>query len=191
MSEDEARSDPVRDRDRRGAEKAAARARMAQQNTWVDLQVQRAIERGDFDDLPGAGKPIRGIGDQHDPEWWVKQLVERERITVLPAVAPAAQGRRRARRPARPACCRGRGAPRGRGLQRPGDAHPVHPVRRAAADHDAARRGGDGGRLARAAGGAASCRPAPRRRRHRGGGGGAAAPEAPSLSRRPRACASG
>ena len=63
---------------------AVAAERMRQQHTWVDLQVQRAIERGDFDDLPGAGKPIPDLGGHHDPDWWVKQLVERERITVLP-----------------------------------------------------------------------------------------------------------
>ena len=68
----------------RAASKAAARARMAQQHTWVDLQVRQAMERGDFDDLPGAGKPIEGLGDQHDPDWWIKKLVERENIAVLP-----------------------------------------------------------------------------------------------------------
>jgi hypothetical protein len=75
----------------RAAERAAARARIRQQHTWVDLQVQRAIERGEFDDLPGQGKPIRDLGEHHDPDWWVKQLVERERITVLP---PALQLRK-------------------------------------------------------------------------------------------------
>lgn len=56
-----------------------------EQRQWVDQQVRQAMERGDFDDLPGAGKPIRGLGATHDPDWWVKQLVERERITgVLP-----------------------------------------------------------------------------------------------------------
>lgn len=73
------------------AERAAARARIEQQQTWVDLQVRQAMERGDFDDLPGAGKPIEGLGDTHDPDWWVKRLVERERITVLP---PALQLRK-------------------------------------------------------------------------------------------------
>ncbi|MDF1602267.1 DUF1992 domain-containing protein [Nocardioides sp. YIM 152315] len=63
---------------------AAAAARMRQQHTWVDLQVQQAMERGDFDDLPGAGKPIKDLGAHHDPDWWVKQLVEREKIAVLP-----------------------------------------------------------------------------------------------------------
>jgi hypothetical protein len=56
---------------------------MAQQHTWVDLQVQRAMERGDFDDLPGAGKPL-ALGETHDPDWWLKKLVERENVAVLP-----------------------------------------------------------------------------------------------------------
>lgn len=58
--------------------------RIEQQTLWVDLQVRAAIRRGEFDDLPGAGKPLR-LPDQHDPDWWVKGLIERERITgVLP-----------------------------------------------------------------------------------------------------------
>ncbi len=64
--------------------KAAAAARMAQQHTWVDLQVRQAMERGDFDDLPGKGKPIADLGDHHDPNWWLKKLVEREHIALLP-----------------------------------------------------------------------------------------------------------
>ena len=70
---------------------------MEQQALWVDLQVRAAMERGEFDDLPGAGKPIRSCGDTHDPDWWVKKLIEREKITgVLPPALGAAQGGRRA-----------------------------------------------------------------------------------------------
>jgi len=59
--------------------------RLEQKALWVDLQVRRAMERGEFDNLPGAGKPIKGLGPTHDPDWWVKSLIERERITgVLP-----------------------------------------------------------------------------------------------------------
>lgn len=59
--------------------------RMENQQLWVDLQIKQAIGRGDFDNLPGAGKPIPGIDGPHDPDWWLKSLVERERITgVLP-----------------------------------------------------------------------------------------------------------
>lgn len=68
----------------REEQQAAARARIAQQQTWVDLQVRRAIERGDFDDQPGAGRPIEGLGAEHDPDWWLKGLIERERVVVLP-----------------------------------------------------------------------------------------------------------
>lgn len=69
----------------RGARSAAAK-RMERHTLWADLQVRRAIERGDFDNLPGAGKPIPGLGGRHDPDWWVKGLIEREQITeVLPA----------------------------------------------------------------------------------------------------------
>lgn len=65
----------------------SAAHRIRQQTLWVDLQVKQAMARGEFDNLPGAGKPIPGLdGKQpHDPDWWVKRLVEREQITgVLP-----------------------------------------------------------------------------------------------------------
>jgi hypothetical protein len=75
----------------RASERAAARARMQHQQTWVDVQLRRAREDGAFDDLPGYGKPLTGLGEEQDPDWWVKQLVEREGITVVP---PALQLRR-------------------------------------------------------------------------------------------------
>lgn len=66
-------------------ERRSAAARIAQQQTWVDLQVRQAMERGEFDDLPGSGRPIADLGSEHDPDWWVKKLVEREQVTgVLP-----------------------------------------------------------------------------------------------------------
>ncbi|WP_151084156.1 DUF1992 domain-containing protein [Nocardioides cynanchi] len=71
--------------------RAAAAQRIQRQDRWVDLQIQEAMKRGDFDNLPGAGKPIEGLGAQHDPDWWIKKLVEREKISVLP---PALQLRK-------------------------------------------------------------------------------------------------
>lgn len=59
--------------------------RIEHQSIWVDMQIQQAIRRGEFDDLPGAGQRIQDIDRPHDPDWWLKQLIERERITgVLP-----------------------------------------------------------------------------------------------------------
>ncbi len=81
-TEDEPERNPRLDE---AAQKAAARRRMAQQQTWVDLQVRQAIDRGDFDNLPGYGKPIEGLGGEHDPDWWLKRLVQREHIALLPA----------------------------------------------------------------------------------------------------------
>lgn len=64
--------------------RAAARNRIDNQTSYVDQQIRVAMAKGDFDDLPGAGKPIEGLGSAHDPDWWVKRLVEREQISVLP-----------------------------------------------------------------------------------------------------------
>lgn len=52
--------------------------------SWIDRQIRTAQERGQFDNLPGAGKPIPGAGKPDDPMWWVNQLIEREQISVLP-----------------------------------------------------------------------------------------------------------
>lgn len=75
------RDDEAERRKRSG--QSAAHARIANQASWVDQQIRVAMERGDFDDLPGAGKPL-DLGSEHDPDWWIKRLVEREQITVLP-----------------------------------------------------------------------------------------------------------
>ena len=64
----------------------AAESRIRHQTHWVDLQVKRAMERGEFDNLPGKGKPLGDLGSLDDRDWWLKKLIERERITgVLPA----------------------------------------------------------------------------------------------------------
>lgn len=76
-----ARRMPARD-ERTGT--SAAAARIANQSSWVDQQLRIAMERGDFDDLPGYGKPIEDLGVEHDPDWWIKKLVEREQIAILP-----------------------------------------------------------------------------------------------------------
>jgi hypothetical protein len=52
--------------------------------TWIDAQIRVAREQGAFDNLPGAGKPLPNLGQEYDPDWWVKQLVQREQISILP-----------------------------------------------------------------------------------------------------------
>ncbi|MDJ0786809.1 MAG: DUF1992 domain-containing protein [Myxococcota bacterium] len=55
-----------------------------EQGAWLDDQVRRAQEDGLFDDLPGAGKPLRNLEEVSDPLWWAKSLMRRERLSVLP-----------------------------------------------------------------------------------------------------------
>jgi hypothetical protein len=53
--------------------------------SWVEDQIQQAQREGEFDRLEGKGKPIPGIEAPYDPLWWVKKLLEREKISMLPA----------------------------------------------------------------------------------------------------------
>lgn len=36
------------------------------------------MEAGEFDDLPGTGKPIPDLDRPYDPAWWAKEWVRRE-----------------------------------------------------------------------------------------------------------------
>lgn len=49
----------------------------------VETAIQQAIRRGDFDDLPGAGKPLPGLGGTYDPDWWIKHKIETEHLHGL------------------------------------------------------------------------------------------------------------
>ena len=49
---------------------------------WIDKQIREATERGEFDNLPGAGKPIPGRGEPYDETWWMKGLIHREGLAT-------------------------------------------------------------------------------------------------------------
>ena len=53
---------------------------------WVDKQIREAQERGEFDRLPGAGKPLEHLGDLNDPDWWVKGYIKRENLDISGAL---------------------------------------------------------------------------------------------------------
>ena len=46
--------------------------------TWVERQIREATERGAFDDLPGAGKPIPGLDRPFTAERWAVEWARRE-----------------------------------------------------------------------------------------------------------------
>jgi hypothetical protein len=56
--------------------------------SWIDRQIREATERGEFDDLPGAGRPIPDLDKPFDELWWVKDKLRREGLTYMsPTVA--------------------------------------------------------------------------------------------------------
>jgi hypothetical protein len=52
--------------------------------TWIDRQIREATERGEFDDLPGTGKPIADLNRPYDEMWWLRQKMQRENLSYLP-----------------------------------------------------------------------------------------------------------
>ncbi|GAA6525474.1 DUF1992 domain-containing protein [Intrasporangium sp. DVR] len=47
----------------------------------VEKAIREAQERGDFDNLPGAGKPLN-LDDSDDPDWWIKRYAARENLDL-------------------------------------------------------------------------------------------------------------
>jgi hypothetical protein len=48
--------------------------------SWIDQQIEEAAERGAFDDLPGAGKPIPNRGDEDAAQAWIREYVRKEGV---------------------------------------------------------------------------------------------------------------
>ena len=61
----------------------AGQSMMEARAQYVETAIQQAIRRGEFDNLPGAGKPLQNLERGYDPDWWIRQKIERERITGL------------------------------------------------------------------------------------------------------------
>jgi Domain of unknown function (DUF1992) len=66
--------------------------------TVVERQIRLAQERGDFDDLPGRGKPLPGLDGPDDEHWWVKGYLRREGLSTEPLLPTPLQLRREAER---------------------------------------------------------------------------------------------
>jgi DnaJ-like protein len=52
--------------------------------SWIDQVIRDGRDRGEFDDLPGAGKPLPGLDKPRDEMWWVRKKVQSEGISYLP-----------------------------------------------------------------------------------------------------------
>lgn len=64
--------------------RSEARAPSSQQRAAIaETALQQAFRRGDFDGLPGAGKPLTDLHEVHDPDWWIRRKIEREQLRGL------------------------------------------------------------------------------------------------------------
>lgn len=50
----------------------------------VERRIREAQERGEFDDLPGAGKPLPDLDRPYDEMWWVRKKLKSEGLSYLP-----------------------------------------------------------------------------------------------------------
>jgi len=50
--------------------------------SWIDQQINEATERGDFDDLPGAGKPLPNRGAEDAGQAWLRDYLRREGVSA-------------------------------------------------------------------------------------------------------------
>ena len=48
--------------------------------SWIDRQINEAEERGAFDDLPGAGKPLPKRPEADDGQAWLRDYLRREGV---------------------------------------------------------------------------------------------------------------
>lgn len=49
------------------------------------MRIRAAIEAGEFDNLPGVGKPCPLIDEPYDPYWWIRRKLRRENLQMIEA----------------------------------------------------------------------------------------------------------
>ncbi|MFJ4780258.1 DUF1992 domain-containing protein [Streptomyces sp. NPDC088762] len=52
--------------------------------SFVDRQIREAADRGEFENLPGWGKPLASLDAPYDELWWIKGKLHREGFSPLP-----------------------------------------------------------------------------------------------------------
>jgi len=75
-AEEEAQLDAAEEKERRKRRKVDDAKR-------AEYLIRDAMAQGKFDNLKYSGKPIPGLGEAYDPDWWVKGLIQRENISGL------------------------------------------------------------------------------------------------------------
>ncbi|MGV9858404.1 DnaJ family domain-containing protein [Gordonia sp. NPDC003425] len=69
------------------------RWRPAREENRVEKMIREATERGEFDNLPGMGKPLN-LSGLDDPDWWAKQKIRDEDLDSTALLPPTLQLRK-------------------------------------------------------------------------------------------------
>ena len=48
----------------------------------AENRIRAAIEAGEFDNLPGLGRPAAICDEPYDPFWWIRRKLQREQLTI-------------------------------------------------------------------------------------------------------------
>jgi hypothetical protein len=48
----------------------------------ADNRIRAAMEQGEFDHFAGAGQPLHNLDSTYDPNWWLRQMLQREKLTA-------------------------------------------------------------------------------------------------------------
>ena len=48
----------------------------------AENKIRAAIEAGEFDNLPGFGKPAAIFDEPYDPFWWIRRKLQREQLVA-------------------------------------------------------------------------------------------------------------
>jgi hypothetical protein len=65
-------------------------------DSWIDQQISEAAERGAFDNLAGAGKPLPDRGDEDFGQSWLREYVQKEGVPVAELLPPPLKLRKQA-----------------------------------------------------------------------------------------------
>ena len=57
----------------------------------IEARIRAARDNGEFDDLPGAGKPLPGHLEPYDEAWWLKEYLRRAGVSAEAMLPPSMQ----------------------------------------------------------------------------------------------------
>lgn len=59
--------------------------------SWIERKIREAMDRGEFDNLPGSGQPLADLARPYDELWWLRKKLREEKLSIEP---PALELRR-------------------------------------------------------------------------------------------------